>query len=135
VARFTRTFATLINAGLPVLTSLRITRATLGNRVLEAAIDRVCDEVQAGRTIAEPLERTSLFPPLLVQIVGLGEQTGRLGEVLDQAATAFEEQTEQSVKVLTTVLPPILIIVLACLVGFVVLSILLPLIELQESIG
>lgn len=135
VARFTRTFATLINAGLPVLSSLRITRATLGNRVLEGAIDRVCDEVQAGRTIAEPLERTGLFPPLLVQIVGLGEQTGRLGEVLDQAATAFEDQTEQSVKVLTTILPPILIIVLACLVGFVVLSILLPLIELQESIG
>lgn len=135
VARFTRTLATLIGAGLPVVASLRITRATLGNRELELAIDRVCDQVQAGRTIAEPLEQSGLFPPLLVQIVGLGEQTGRLGEVLDQAAQAFEDQTEQSVKILTTVLPPILIIALACVVGFVVLSILLPLIELQESIG
>jgi len=70
-----------------------------------------------------------------VQIVSLGEQTGKLDEVLDQAATAFEDQTEQSIRILTTILPPILIIVLACVVGFVVLSILLPLIELQESIG
>jgi type IV pilus assembly protein PilC len=126
---------TLIGAGLPVVASLRITRATLGNRVLESAVDRVCEEVQAGRTIAEPLERSGCFPPLLVQIVGLGEQTGRLDEMLEQAASAFEDKTEQSIRTLTTVLPPLLIVVLACVVGFVVLSILLPLIELQESIG
>ena len=135
VARFTRTLGTLIGAGLPVVLSLRITRDTLGNKVLAEAIDGVSEQVQAGRTIAEPLERSGLFPALLVQIVGLGEQTGRLGEVLEQAADAFEEQTEQAIKTLTTVLPPLLIIVLACVVGFVVLAILLPLIELQESIG
>jgi type II secretory pathway component PulF len=135
VARFTRTLATLIGAGLPVVASLRVTRGVLGNRALQLAIDHVCEQVAAGRTIAEPLERSGWFPPLLVQIVGLGEQTGCLDEMLDQAAAAFEDRTEQSIKVLTTVLPPILIITLACVVGFVVLSILLPLIELQESIG
>jgi len=135
VARFTRTFGTLITAGLPVLNSLRITRDTLGNRALESAMDRVCDAVAAGRTIAEPLERTGLFPPLIVQIVSLGEQTGRLDEVLNQAADAFEERVEQSLKVFTTVLPPILIVLMAGVVAMVVLSILLPLIELQESIG
>lgn len=135
VARFTRTLATLISAGLPVIASLRVTRDVLGNRALAHAIDHVCEAVSAGRTIAEPLERSGWFPPLLVQIVGLGEQTGRLDEMLDQAATAFEDKTEQSIKTLTTVLPPILIITLACVVGFIVLAILLPLIELQESIG
>lgn len=135
VARFTRTLGTLLSAGLPVVPALRVTRGTLANRALERAVDEVCDEVQAGRTIAEPLERTGWFPPLLVQIVGMGEQTGKLDEMLGQAADAFEDQTEQSIKVLTTVLPPMLIIVLACVVGFVVLAILLPLIELQESIG
>ncbi len=135
VARFTRTLGTLISAGLPVVASLRVTRDVLGNRALRAAIDDVCDQVAAGKTIAEPLEKSGWFPPLLVQIISLGEQTGKLDEMLDQAATAFEDKTEQSIKIVTTIVPPALIIVLACLVGFVVLSILLPLIELQESIG
>lgn len=135
VARFTRTLATLISAGLPVVASLRVTRDVLGNRALRHAIDDVCEQVAAGRTIAEPLERSGWFPPILTQIVGLGEQTGKLDEMLDQAAAAFEDKTEQSIKVITTIIPPALIIILACLVGFVVLSILLPLIELQESIG
>lgn len=135
VARFTRTLGTLISAGLPVVASLRVTRDVLGNRALRAAIDDVCEQVAAGKTIADPLERSGWFPPLLVQIISLGEQTGKLDEMLDQAATAFEDKTEQSIKVVTAIVPPVLIIVLACLVGFVVLSILLPLIELQESIG
>lgn len=135
VARFTRTLATLVSAGLPVVASLRVTRDTLGNAALQKAIDRVCEAVQSGRTIAEPLEREGLFPPLLVQIVSLGEQTGRLGEVLTHAAHAFEERTEQSLKLLTTILPPALIVILSGVVGFVVVSILLPLLELQESIG
>ena len=135
VARFTRTLGTLVGAGLPVLGSLRITKATLGNRALQAAMDEVSDEVAHGRTIAEPLEATGHFPPLLVQIVAMGEKTGRLDEMLSQAATAFEERTEQAIKLFTAVLPPILICGLAVLVGFVLLAILLPLLELQESIG
>lgn len=135
VARFTRTFGTLAGAGLPILTSLRIVKNTLGNRALESAIDRVCEQVSSGRTIAEPLEATGYFPPLLVQIVGLGERTGKLDEMLNQAADAFEEKTEQSVKIFTAVLPPILVVVLAMVVGFIVLAVLLPLIELQGSIS
>ncbi len=135
VARFTRTFGTLVGAGLPVLTSLRITRATLGNKAMEGAIEEVCDRLSAGETISEPMERSGYFPPLLVQIVGLGERTGKLDEMLAQAADAFEDKTEQSIKLFTSVLPPLLIVVLACVVGFVVLSVLLPLISLQDSIG
>lgn len=135
VARFTRTFGTLAGAGLPVLTSLRIVKNTLGNKALEGAIDRVCDQVQSGRTIAEPLEATGYFPALLVQIVGLGERTGKLDDMLVQAADAFEEKTEQSVKLFTAVLPPLLVVVLAVVVGFIVMAVLLPLIELQGSIS
>lgn len=133
VARFTRTLGTLVGAGLPVLGALKITRAVLGNKAMEEAMGQVSEEVASGSTIAEPLERTGYFPSLLVQIVGLGERTGKLDEMLNQAASAFEDKTEQTVKLVTTVLPPLLIVVLALAVGFIVLSILLPLLELQEA--
>lgn len=135
VARFTRTLGTLVGAGLPVLTSLRITKSTLGNKALEGTVDEVIDEVSAGHTIAEPLDRSGMFPPLLVQLVAMGERTGRLDDLLMQASDAFEEQTEQAIKLFTSVLPPLLIVVLALLVGFVLLAILLPLLEMQEAIG
>lgn len=135
VARFTRTLGTLTAAGLPVLGSLRITRATLGNAALQHEMDRIADQVGAGKTIADPLERSGMFPPLLVQLVNLGERTGRLDELLLQASNAFEERTEQAIKLFTTVLPPLLICVLAGVIGFIILAILLPLLQLQESIG
>jgi len=135
VARFTRTFGALTGAGLPVLTSLRITKRTLGNVVLESAIEDVCDEVSHGKTIADPLEKCGYFPSLLVQIVGLGERTGKLDEVLMQAADAMEEKTEQAMDLFKQVLQPVLIVLLACVVGFVVLAVLLPLIEMQRSVA
>ncbi len=135
VARFTRTLGTLVKAGLPVLTALRLTSATLGNTVMRRAMDSVCEEVAGGKTIAGPLESTGLFPPLLVQIVSLGERSGKLPDLLSQAATAMEGRTETRVKVITTILPPILVVGLACVVGFVVLAILLALLQLQDAAG
>jgi type II secretory pathway component PulF len=135
VARFTRTFGTLAGAGLPVLTCLNLTKGTLGNKALEKTTESIASDVSEGTTIAEPMERTGDFPPLLIQIVSLGERTGRLDEMLIHAADAFDRKVEQSIKVVTTILPPMLIMILACVVGFVVLAVMLPLIELQESIG
>lgn len=135
VARFTRTLGTLVSAGLPALTALRITKGTLGNKAMEREIDFVCDEVAHGKTIAEPMERSGYFPPLLVQIVGVGERSGRLPQMLNQAAGAFEDRTETSFKLFTTALPPFLVVILAGIVGFVVAAILLPLLQLQENIG
>jgi len=135
VARFTRTLGTLTAAGVPVLQSLRITKGTLGNKAMESVVDEVTEQVSAGRTIAEPMERSGYFPPMLVQIVNLGERSGRLDEMLDQAAGAFEDRTELSLKLFTTALPPILIVIMACVVGFIVLSILLPLLQMQEAAG
>lgn len=134
VARFTRTLGTLVSAGIPAVTALRVTKGTLGNKAMERVIDDVCDQVSAGRTIADPMERSGYFPPMLVQIVNMGERSGRLDKLLNQAAGAFEDRTETSVKLFTTALPPLLVVLLACVVGFVVLSILLPLLELQEAV-
>jgi type II secretory pathway component PulF len=134
VARFTRTLGTLTTSGIPVLTALKVTKGTLGNKAMEQVIDDVCEQVAAGRTIADPMERSGYFPPMLVQIVNLGERSGRLDEMLNQAAGAFEDRTETSVKLFTTALPPLLVVVLACIVGFVILSILLPILQMQEAI-
>lgn len=135
VARFTRTLGTLTAAGIPAVTALRVTKGTLGNRAMEQVIDEVCDQVSAGQTIADPMERSGYFPPMLVQIVNLGERSGRLDQMLNQAAGAFEDKTEMSVKVFTTALPPILVVMMACVVGFVVLAILLPLLQMQDAVG
>ncbi|CAN5814022.1 type II secretion system F family protein [soil metagenome] len=135
VARFTRTLGTLVRAGLPVLTALRLTSATLSNLAMRRAMDQVCEEVAGGKTISGPLEKTGLFPPLLVQIVNLGERSGKLPELLHQAANSLESRTETRVKVVTTVLPPVLVVILACVVGFVVMAILLALLEMQDMAG
>jgi general secretion pathway protein F len=135
VARFTRTLGTLTSSGIPILTSLKITRNTLGNKAMESVIDEVAVQVTAGKTIAEPMERSGYFPPMLVQIVNLGERSGRLDEMLHQAANAFEDRTEMSVKMFTTILPPVLVVFLAGIVGFVVYAIMSALMAVQDNLG
>ena len=134
VARFTRTLGTLIAAGLPILDALRITRNTLANTALMQAIDQVQDQVTSGKSLADPLERSGLFPPLLVQVVNLGERSGRLESMLLHAATAFDRQVATSVKLFTKALPPLLLVIMATMGGFVLAAILLPLLELQSMV-
>jgi type II secretory pathway component PulF len=134
VARFTRTLGTLTAAGLPILDALQITRNTLGNTALTAAIDQVKEQVTSGKPLADPLERSGLFPPLLVQVVGLGERSGRLEGMLIHAATAFDRRVNMSVKLFTKALPPLLLVVMASVGGFVLAAILLPLLELQSMV-
>lgn len=132
VARFTRTLGTLAAAGLPILDCLRITRDTLGNAAMMRAIDEVQDQVTAGRPLAEPLERSGLFPPLLVQVVHLGERSGRLENMLQHAASAFDRQVGISLKLFTKAFPPLLIILMAGIGGFVLAAILLPMLQMQS---
>lgn len=134
VARFTRTLGTLASAGLPILDGLRITRDTLGNAALASAVDAVQDQVSSGKPIADPLEESGLFPPLLVQVVNLGERSGKLEEMLLHSANAFDRQVNASLKLFTKALPPLLLIVMACLACFVLTAIMLPLLELQSLI-
>ncbi len=135
VARFTRTLGSLSTAGLPILDGLRITRDTLGNAALMRAIDNVASHVTTGKSLAEPLEQSGLFPPLLVQIVHLGERSGKLEEMLLHASDAFDRQVRNSIKIFTSLLPPVLLIIMAVIGGFILAAILLPLLELQSVIG
>ena len=135
VARFTRTLGTLTSSGIPVIMALKVTKGTLGNRAMENVIETVIEKVSTGQTLAEPMEKSGYFPPMLVQIVNLGERSGRLDHMLKNAAKAFEERTEISVKVFTTILPPILVVFMAGIIGFVVLAIMLAFLEFQDSIG
>jgi general secretion pathway protein F len=134
VARFTRTLGTLTSAGLPILDGLRITRDTLGNAALADAIDKVQEQVSSGKPLADPLEKSGLFPPLLVQVVNLGERSGKLEDMLLHSATAFDRHVNASLNLFTKALPPILLIVMASLACFVLAAILLPLLELQSLI-
>jgi type II secretory pathway component PulF len=135
VARFTRTLGTLASAGLPILNALNIVRDTLGNTVLMAAIDEVQDKVTTGQSLAEPLERSGFFPPLLIQIVNMGERSGRLEPMLLHAANAFDRQVDQTLKIVTKALPPLLLVVMASVAAFVLTAILLPMLEMQSAIG
>jgi type II secretory pathway component PulF len=134
VARFTRTLGTLVSAGIPILAALKIVRDTLGNAALTSAIDQVSDKVTTGQSLADPLERSGHFPPLLVQIVNIGERSGRLEQMLLHAAGSFDRQVNNSLKLFTRILPTILLIVMALLASFVLAAILLPIIELQNAI-
>jgi type II secretory pathway component PulF len=135
VARFTRTLGTLVSAGLPILSALKIVRDTLGNTALMQAIDEVQEKVTTGQSLAEPMERSGYFPPLLIQIVNIGERSGRLESMLMHAAGAFDRQVSNSIKIFTKSLPPVLIIVAAAVASFVLVAILLPMLELQSAIG
>ena len=135
VARFTRTLGTLSSAGVPILTALSIVRDTLGNTVMMDAIDEVRERVTTGGSLATPLERCGHFPPLLVQIVNIGERSGRLEGMLMHAASAFDRQVNNSLKVFTKALPPFLLVIMAAIAAFVLSAILLPLLEMQEAIS
>ncbi|HMN42223.1 MAG TPA: type II secretion system F family protein [Phycisphaerales bacterium] len=135
VARFTRTLGTLVSSGLPALQSLKVTKATLGNKAMEQVVEQVCEQVSSGKTISEPMEKSGYFPSLLTQIIGLGERSGRLPQMLNQAATVFEDRTESSVKVFTSIFPIAMVLFAAVIIGFIMASVLLPLIQMQDFIG
>ena len=135
VARFTRTLGTLSSAGVPILTALSIVRDTLGNTVMMDAIDEVRERVTTGGSLATPLERCGHFPPLLVQIVNIGERSGRLEGMLLHAASAFDRQVNNSLKIFSKSLPPAMLVVMACVAAFVLAAILLPLLEMQQAVA
>lgn len=130
VARFTRTLGTLISSGVPILEGLDITARTAGNAVVERALQHVRKQLEAGRTLAEPLKETNVFPGMVTQMIGVGEQTGAMDAMLQKIADFYEDEVDASVKDLLTALEPIMIVVLGCVVGGVVISMYLPLFSL-----
>jgi type IV pilus assembly protein PilC len=134
VARWSRTLASLTAAGVPLLQALEITGKTGGNVVVENAMDGVIASVKRGGTIAAPLAQAPIFPSMVTHMVGVGEETGALDSMLDRIAEFFEEQVEASVKALTSILEPVMIIVIGGIVGFIVISMYLPLFEVYNQI-
>jgi type IV pilus assembly protein PilC len=134
VARWSRTLASLTAAGVPLLQALDITGRTGGNIAIEEAMDGVVASVKRGGTIAAPLAQAPIFPAMVTHMVGVGEETGALDAMLDRVAEFYEEQVEASVKALTSILEPIMIIVIGGIVGFIVISMYLPLFSVYNSI-
>jgi type IV pilus assembly protein PilC len=134
VARWSRTFASLTSAGVPLLQALEITGRTGGNVAVEEAMDGVITSVKRGGTIAAPLAQAPIFPTMVTHMVGVGEETGALDEMLDKIADFYEDQVEASVKALTSILEPIMIIVIGGIVGFIVISMYMPLFSVYNNI-
>ena len=135
VARFTRTMATLIASGVPILDCLEITSSTAGNAIVEEAIMKVKRSIEEGRTIAEPLKESGVFPPMVVQMVGVGEQAGALEQMLTKIADFYEEEVDAAVGDLMTAMEPAMIVVLGTVVGGIVISMYLPIFTLVSKLS
>jgi general secretion pathway protein F len=132
VARFTHTLSTLLRSGVPVVSSLEITRNVVGNRVLADATEQVRVRILEGTDISTPLKATGAFPPVVSYMVAVGEQSGELEQMLDRIGAAYDEEIEIVTERVTAVLEPILIVVLAVVVGYIVISIVLPILKVGQ---
>lgn len=134
VARFARTLGTLSQSGIQILEALHVLRGTLGNEALARKIDKVAAEIKQGQSIAEPLRETGEFPPLLIQVIAMGEKTGKLDELLLQTANTYEKETASAIQRVMTILPAMFIVVLALVVVFILAAVLLPIIEAETAL-
>lgn len=135
ISRFTRTLGTLISSGVPILQALTIVKETSGNVIVGAAVSAIHDSVKEGETITAPLEASRVFPPMVVSMVDVGEQTGALPEMLLKIADNYDEEVDNAVAAMTSLLEPIMIVFLAVIVGSIVIAMFLPLIALMNSVG
>jgi type IV pilus assembly protein PilC len=130
VARFTRTLGTLISSGVPILEGLDITARTAGNAVIEKALGQVRRALEQGKNLADPLKETNVFPGMVTQMIGVGEQTGAMDAMLQKIADFYEEEVDAAVKDLLAALEPAMIVFLGVVVGGIVISMYLPLFSL-----
>jgi len=135
VARFTRTLGTLISSGVPILEGLDITARTSGNAVVEKAISETRKAVEAGRSLVDPLKETEVFPGMVTQMIGVGEQTGAMDAMLQKIADFYEDEVDAAVKDMLTAIEPIMIVFLGVVVGGVVISMYLPLFSLIAKLA
>ncbi|MEO6497296.1 MAG: type II secretion system F family protein [Solirubrobacteraceae bacterium] len=134
LARWSRTFAALVGAGVPLLQALDLTGKTSGNWVVENAMADVLKGVRQGGTIAEPLQAADIFPTMVGHMVGVGEETGELDNMLEKIADFYEDQVAAAVKALTSILEPVMIVVIGAIVGFIVISMYMPMFKVYDQI-
>ncbi len=135
ISRFSRTLGTLVSSGVPILQALMIVKETAGNIIIADAVSKVHESVKEGETITAPLESSRVFPPMVVSMVDVGEQTGALPEMLLKIADTYDEEVDNAVSAMTSLLEPIMIIFLAVVVGSIVIAMFLPLIAMINQLS
>jgi type IV pilus assembly protein PilC len=134
VARFSRTLGTMISSGVPILDALDICARTAGNKVIEAALQRTRSAISEGRTIAEPLEASGVFPGMVVQMIAVGEQTGAMDAMLSKIADFYDDEVDTAVEALTSLLEPLMMVFLGGSIGAILIAMYLPIFKLAENI-
>ncbi len=135
ISKFSRTLGTLMGSGVPVLSALTIVRDTAGNELVARAIQKVHDAVKEGEPMAPPLASTNLFPDMVISMIEVGEETGRLPDMLEKIADTYDEEVDNAVNALTSMIEPLMIVFLAVIVGGIVLALFSPLISIIENLG
>jgi type IV pilus assembly protein PilC len=135
IARFTRTFGTLMSSGVPILQALTITRDIIENSVVASALDRVHDRVRDGEPLAAPLEQQKIFPTMVTSMIDVGEETGELPEMLNRIADNYDEDLDNAVASITSIIEPIMIVFLAVVVGTIVIALFLPIIKIIQTLS
>lgn len=133
VAKFTRTLGTLIASGVPILQALEVTAQTAGNIIIAEAVDKTRISIREGESIADPLKSSGVFPPMVVQMIAVGEETGELDKMLSKIADFYDTEVDNAVKGLTSVIEPIVIVFMGIIIGGIVLAVFMPMLELVNS--
>ena len=135
VSRFARTLGTLLSSGVPLLTAMNIVKNILGNSRLVEVVDDARDDIEEGENIAEPLRRSGEFPPLVTHMIAVGEQSGQLEEMLQNVADSYDQQVDQRIQALTSLLEPLMIVIMGIAVAVIVFAVMLPLLQLNQMVG
>lgn len=134
-ARFARTFGTLMGSGIPLLSSMEICSSVLGNTIIRETLDSTSEEIQKGLGVGETLETRGLFPPMLTQMIKVGEEAGTLDSILQSTAGFYDNEVDTVTEQMTNLIQPIIIVILAVIVGFIIISIMLPMVEMYQTIS
>ncbi len=135
IARFSKTLSTLLMSGVPILKAMDIVKKIIGNRVLEAALAAARENIKEGESIAVPLKRCGEFPPIVVQMISIGEQSGELEDMLETLADSYEKEVSYTMERLTALIEPVMIVVLAFIIGFIVFAVVMPILQINEAVG
>lgn len=135
ISRFSQTLSALLNSGINIISALSITAKTAGNKVLETGIVNTIEKISSGQSIAEPLDETGLFPPMVIQMIAVGEKTGDISSMLNKIHSFYEEEVDAAVDAITSVLEPILIILLGITIGGILIAMYLPMFNMLNIIG
>ncbi len=135
ISRFSRTFATLIRSGVPILGALEIVANTSGNRLIEDTVNEARENVRKGETLSDPLSRSKVFPPMVTRMIGIGEKSGALEALLEKISEFYDQQVETAVKSLTSMIEPIMIGIMGVVVGGIVLAVFMPILEIQKTLS